>query len=218
MRRRSNSGFGIRGLGFESRVPIESRVPNPESRHRSVITTLQAPQRLTLTLVGRVRRRDRRSIHPLHPPPLDFFRCRRGRQIFVKLPRVDLRYVTVGEPAHDYSLFSAEGSPDLQFVPHAEQPVRFRRLPIDFDPAASTRLLGFGPSPEQTGDVEPDVQTDRFVAHLPRTLTSDREIADTFGVPARLRVATPGGSVQPLRRSRSRRPSRGVSTVRTSAR
>src|SRR3989338_5846917 len=75
-----------------------------------VITTPQAPQRPTLALVGRVRRRDRRSIHPLHPPRLDFFRCRRGRQIFIKLPRVDLRYVTVGGPAPNHSLFSSAGS------------------------------------------------------------------------------------------------------------
>src|SRR6185503_7292349 len=55
---------------------------------------------------------------------------------------------------------ASHGPADLDLVADPNVSMRLRRLPVDVDPAGLQFLLRFRSGLEQTGDVEPDVETD----------------------------------------------------------
>src|SRR5262245_51536390 len=98
-------------------------------------------------------------MHALNPPHLNFFRRRGGSAVFVQVPSLGLRDVSVFKPAYHDELFATERPADFNFVAGANGAIRLRRLAVYRKFAAFARLLSFGPRAKQARDIQPDVQT-----------------------------------------------------------
>ena len=115
---------------------------------RRLVASLETPDRPTLAFVRRSRRRHLRAVDSFKPAHLDLFRRRRGREIFIQLPGLDLRDMAIGQPSDDDALLAAERPADQQFVAGAQQAIWFRRLTVDVDLAALAGVLRFRTRPE----------------------------------------------------------------------
>jgi hypothetical protein len=69
--------------------------------------------------------------------------------------------VAIGKASDDDCLASCRRPCDEDLVTNLHHAVRSRGFSIHIDLAALARSLRLGPRAEQTGDVEPDVQTHR---------------------------------------------------------
>ena len=144
-----------------------------------------------VAFVGRAGRCRRRAIHSLQAPYFNLFRQGSRGQILVELPGFRFRDVAIGHGAHDDPLLAAERPADFQFVAGSDQPVWLRGLSVDVNLAAFAGLLLFRTRPEQTRDIEPDIQPDpvplvtwRHGASEWKT-TNERSVAPMFAQPAR---------------------------------
>ena len=81
--------------------------------------------------------------------------------------------ISVDDATNEKPLLPPERTADFKLVAGANRAVRLRHLSIDFDLAVLARLLRFGARSEETGDVEPDVQSYRF--HRDIFTTKDTE-------------------------------------------
>ncbi len=126
----------------------------------AALPSLQPPQFPPFALVRGPRRRHRRAVDPLEPPHLDFLRRGRRRQILVERAGFLSRQVLLGELAHDDRLLASHGARNDQAIAGTDRAMRLAGLAVDGDLAALAGLLGFRSRPEQTGDVEPDVEPD----------------------------------------------------------
>jgi hypothetical protein len=109
-----------------------------------------------------MRRTHLSAIDAFQPSHFDFLRCRRRREVFIQKARLGFRDVAFGKTADDEALLASEWAADEQFVAGADLAIRVAGLTVDVDLASLAGLLRFRPGAEQTGDVEPDVETHAF--------------------------------------------------------
>ena len=165
---------------------------------------LHLPQRAPVAFVRRAGWCRRRSVHSLEAPRLDFLGGGRRRQILVELPGFRLCDVTFGHGADEDPLLAAERPADFQFVAGSHQPVWFRGLSVDVHFPALAGRLRFRARPEQTGDVEPHIQTDPapLIARCHRASTcepgTERPAAARPGRPARATASSISGAARDI--------------------
>src|SRR5712691_2448306 len=113
--------------------------------------------------IRRARCLRRGAIDALHSTHLDFFRRRLRRHVVVEHLRFRLLDVLVDDDADDDVLVAAEGAADADTVTFADHAMRLGVLAVDVDLPALACTLGLRACLEQTGDVQPDVETDTLV-------------------------------------------------------
>src|SRR4029453_4804571 len=115
-----------------------------------------------LSFVRRIRGRDRGAEDSGESPRLDFFRRGRRRQILIQFAGLSSGRGLRGQPPPPGPLLAAQRPANLELVAYTNQSMRLRRLPVDRDPAGLEFLLRFRSRLEQTGNVEPHVETYLF--------------------------------------------------------
>jgi hypothetical protein len=103
------------------------------------------------------------SINALHAAHLDFFRRRLRCHIVVKHARFGFLDVLIQDNPDDDVLVTAKRTGDADAVAFAHGTMRLRVFGVDLHFAALTRALGFRTCLVETGDVEPDVESNALV-------------------------------------------------------
>jgi hypothetical protein len=125
-------------------------------------TAAEALEAPTVTLLGTAGTPGRgwRWGEALHAAELDLVLGERWRHVTVEGAGLRPGDVSGGESLYDQLTVNAGAHRQMDAIADPQGPVGLRTHPVDLHLPTVAELLGLGARPGQTGDVEPDVETD----------------------------------------------------------